>query len=356
MIDCGFPIIEYSPEQTPLEWGRAHGESFRDAIRELAEIRLSLMHEKNPTLNPSLITDLAHQQWDATQIYDADLLAELQGISDGANVSRELITVLNNYTDFRDIRLAEEQGCSVVYLNFGSPIAGQTWDMHGSAKNYVSVMKIPGPDGELESVCFSLVGCLGMMGFTRYGTTIQVNNINTDGAQPAVMWPAVVRKTLRFSKHTGMTDHLSTANVSSGHTYLVASRERAEMWEVMPGLAECVEMLNGDDEGSMFHTNHCLGHNSTARETKIALNSTTYIRFELLQKKIDQVKDYERLYALLNDHENYPKSICSNFQTNSQDPSVTCGGAIGDLASGRVQMWRGDEIYDDNFVIHDFQL
>ncbi len=356
MIDCGFPVIEYAAAQSPLERGRLHGEQFREAIAELVEIRRGLMREKNPTLDSRWISELAEQQWAATKIYDQDLSDELQGICDGSGLSRESITVLNNYTDFRDIKLAEQQGCSVVYINYGSPLAGQTWDMHGSAKNYVAVITVSGQDGVLESVIFSLVGCVGMMGFTRHGTTVQVNNINTDGAVASVMWPAIVRKTLRFPRHDDMADHLATAAASSGHNYLVASRERAEMWEIMPGLAERVDFMMGNEHGYLFHTNHCLGRQSVLRETKIAQNSTTHIRFELLTKKLDAVRDYDALYGLLNDHENYPKSICSNFQAGTQDPSITCGGAIGDLQTGRVQMWRGDELYDDNFVIHDFQF
>ena len=128
------------------------------------------------------------------------------------------------------------------------------------------------------------------------------------------------------------------------------------MWEVMPGLADCASSIDGGEEGYLLHTNHCFGHSAVNRETKISQNSTTYIRYDLLTKKIDSVKDYQALYALLNDHENYPKSICSNFQTDSQDPSITCGGAIGDLTTGRIEMWRGDEVYDANFVKHEFQL
>jgi isopenicillin-N N-acyltransferase like protein len=61
-------------------------------------------------------------------------------------------------------------------------------------------------------------------------------------------------------------------------------------------------------------------------------------------------------YDLLNDHENYPQAICSNYQTGAQDPAVTCGGAVGDLSSGQVSMWRGDALYDANFVRRDFDL
>ena len=92
------------------------------------------------------------------------------------------------------------------------------------------------------------------------------------------------------------------------------------------------------------------------RETPVAMNSTTHIRYELLQKKIAAVRDMTAMYDLMNDHENYPKSICSNFQTDSQDPSITCGGAVGDLNSGRIRMWRGDPVHDDNFVSHEFEM
>jgi isopenicillin-N N-acyltransferase-like protein len=333
-----------------------HGEQFRSEIAELAEIRLNLMREKNPSLTESRVNQLADQQWDVTSSYDNALGEELQGIVDGSKLSRAQITVLNNYTDFRDIQLADDQGCSVVYVNYQqTPVAGQTWDMHSSAKRYVSVIKINDEQG-LESLVFSLVGCIGMMGFTRLGTTVQVNNINTDGAVAGAMWPAVVRKTLQFPEHKKMSNHLSTAPVTSGHNYLLASRERAEMWEVMPGLAECVDAKTGDEEGSLFHTNHCLGHNSTQRETTISQNSTTHVRFDLIKKKIPNVRTYADMYGLLNDHENYPKSICSNFQSNAQDPSVTCGGAIGNLKTGQVEMWRGDEVHDENFVKHAFQF
>ena len=43
MIDCGFPVLKYSDHQNFREWGRGHGEQFRDAIQELASIRRNLM-------------------------------------------------------------------------------------------------------------------------------------------------------------------------------------------------------------------------------------------------------------------------------------------------------------------------
>ena len=351
MIDVGFPVIKYERGASPNEWGRLHGETYREAIHELVEIRTGLMREKNSGLTDDAIKQLATEQWEATRKLDQALFDEIQGIAEGANLSIEAIVIVNNYTDFRDIEVAD-QGCSMVFVNESAPIAGQTWDMHGSAKNYVCVIDVEGPAD--RQIVFSLVGCVGMMGYSSSGTMIGVNNINTDGARPGAMWPAIVRKTLQQNSLATMRKELTSSPVTSGHNYLIADQSAGEMWEVMPDLSE--KVLDSTNHSRIFHTNHCLGEQAQLREHKLAHNSTTYERYDLIKKKIDSLTSFEDVYGLLNDHENYPRSICSNFQSDSQDPSVTCGGAIGNLQTGQVKMWRGDELYDDNFVRHQFQL
>jgi isopenicillin-N N-acyltransferase-like protein len=314
------------------------------------------MREKNPQLTPGLIDQLAAIQWSETARFDASLAAELQGISQGANRTPAEIIVLNNYTDFRDLQIGD-QGCSVVWVNYdGRPIAGQTWDMHASAKHYVSCLKVPLPGDQDQMILFSLVGCLGMTGYSNRGVAVGVNNIHTDGAVAGVIWPAVVRHLLRSRSMQQMVGKLRSAPVTSGHHYLLATRERAEMWEVMPGLSECVGCQEGEHEGYLYHTNHCLGPRAKRREKTSALSQTTHPRFELIGKKIGAVRTFEQVIQLLNDHENYPLSICSNLQTGAADPAVTCGGAVGDLHSGRITMWRGDPEYDSNYVRRDFQF
>lgn len=355
MIDVGFPVIRYPAGATGRHWGLMHGETFREAIAELAEIRRELMRQKNPGLSPLKIAALASEQWTETLRFDQPLAEELSGIADGAKLPLEELIVLNNYTDFRDIFIPDE-GCSVVYVNHDRPIAGQTWDMHRSAKNYACCLHIPAGESQPEQVVFSLVGCVGLMGYSARGLAIEVNNINTSGARAGVVWPVLVRKLLRQTHLAAMRELLLAAPVTSGHTYLLASAKEAEFWEVMPDLAEKVSQIALPERGHLFHTNHCLAPAAKFRELPAAVNSTTHIRFGLLEKKIGNVRTFDDVHALLNDHENYPKSICCNFQTGAQDPAVTCGGAVGDLESGRIRMWRGDAMYDDNFVRHDFEL
>ena len=163
MIDCNFPIITYDKDKTPQEWGQAHGEEFSRAIKELFEIRKGLMLEKNPALKREL-KPLALEQWEATKKWAPYLSPELLGIAEGSGLELEDIVLLNNYTDFRDIALPDE-GCSTIHVQSDKGhSSGQTWDMHGSAKNYLSLIKVPSTKDTPESVVFSLVGCVGMMG------------------------------------------------------------------------------------------------------------------------------------------------------------------------------------------------
>ncbi len=355
MIDCGFPIIKYRIGDSPIQWGRAHGEAFRDGIKELVEIRTGLMREKNAGLTIEHIGSLARKQWDITEQFDKQLTDELMGICEGANISITDIVILNNYTDFRDIQVPD-QGCSLVYVNSeAGPVVGQTWDMHGSAKNYVCCIEVPEPN-EGQIVLFSVVGCVGMMGFNRRRGMLGVNNINTDGAQAGALWPAIVRASLQQASVGEMASTLTKSPKTSGHNYLIAVDDHAQMWEVAPGCNDMVDEKTPKQFGHMFHTNHCLGESMQKRETAISQNSTTHIRFDLLSKKVAETKSFEQMVALMNDHEGYPKSICSNFQTDAQDPSITCGGAVGNLKTGQVMMWRGDKLYDKNYVQQSFNM
>lgn len=356
MIDIDFPVLKYDSAANSHERGAIHGESFREAIAELVEIRTSLMREKNPLMNSDAIRQLAGLQHQATLAFDREICEELEGIAAGARLPLHQIIVLNNYTDFRDIEITD-QGCSAIYVKRGDQrIGGQTWDMHRSAKRFVCCLQIPGQQGPDHQVVFSVVGCLGMMGFVSGGRMIGVNNLNTVGAVPGVIWPAVIRKLLQAGNRQQEREILRTAPLSSGRSFLLAGPEGGEFWEAMPGLQQQVSALTADQTGALFHTNHCLGQITQPRENAKALSSTTHARFQLLEKKIDSVVDLNSGWELLNDHEGYPLSICSNYQTSAQDPSVTCGGGIGDLNTGQVRLWRGDKLYDDNFIEHTFQL
>lgn len=353
--NCMFPLITYEKEKSPRQWGQMHGESYREAIKELFEIRKTLMLAKNPTLARKL-DELAKEQYDHSYKFAPDIAAELEGIAEGAALSLTDIVILNNYTDFRDIILPDE-GCSSVHIQTPERVlAGQTWDMHRSAKNYMCLLHVPPAIDHKSQLVLTLVGCVGLMGVTTNNTLIGVNNINTSNAKTGLIWPLLVRRLLDQKTLAEMRSTLLRAPVTSGHNYLISSPDGGEHLEISPSVVEKVGALVKGQVGSIFHTNHCLGSEIEKFEDKKSMSSTTFSRWDLLSKKTHKVRDLEDFKNLLSDHDQFPKSICSHYETGVQDPSFTCGGGISDLTEGRHIFWRGCPAHDQDYKEYEFQV
>jgi len=341
MTDQGFPHIKLIKGKPNHYWGIQHGEEFRRGIQELVEIRKSLLFQKSPHLKGEFKIH-AEKQFKETEKFSKNLASEITGIAKGSETLIEDIVLLNNYTDFRDI--PSDGGCSTVGISGANKVSGQTWDMHGSAKKYVSIIELPG-----EWVTYSLVGCLGMMGANKHSLFVGVNNLNTGKAKPGVIWPAFIRECLKAKNMEQMISLSEKCNFTSGHNYLFSDGKRVENWEISPSKRALTKLIKEDEEGLVFHTNHCIDKEMQRIEEKISLNSTTKERYLLLEKKLNSNLNKDDLKKILQDHESYPKSICSHYQADTQDPSMTCGGAVFDHVTKILQLWRGCPHEDNNY-------
>ena len=353
--NCQFPYIKYQSGKSSYEWGFAHGEEFKTAIAELASIRKSLMLAKNPRLETKL-DELALEQLELSRKFAPNLASEIEGIAAGAKLPITDLVILNNYTDFRDISLPEE-GCSTVHIQTPTEVlSGQTWDMHRSAKNYMCLIHVPKTDHHSAQLVLTLVGCVGLMGVNAENGLIGVNNINTTNAKTGLIWPVLVRSTLESKTLGEMRRNLLKAPVTSGHNYLISTKEGGEHLEITPTIFEKVSGLNHGQVGSIFHTNHCMGHEIEKLEDKTSMSSTTFNRYNLLSKKAYKVTDLTDFKNLLTDHDEFPKSICSHFENGTQDPSFTCGGGVSDLKTGTHIFWRGCPAHDSDYKEYQFIL
>lgn len=354
LTDQKFPLIKYSRNNTPKKWGQSHGEEFKTGIKELVEIRKELMLQKNPKLK-QFLKPLALEQWEASKNFAPEITDELLGIAEGSGHDIVDIVILNNYTDFRDIELPDE-GCSTIaFPSKHAIVTGQTWDMHSSAKKYVNVIHCP-IDQENEALVFSLVGCVGMMGMTTKKTFVGVNNINTENARAALIWPVLVRSLLTQNSYQDIEDKLKNAPVTSGHNYLITDQQKAAHWEVTPTLSRQVSSTDMNLRDVIYHTNHCLDLDIKKTEHELAVTSTSHNRFNIIEKNKSKLNNFEDLVNMLKSHEEHPKSICSHFESGSQDPSATCGGGVFDTQSGDVKLWRGCSTYDENYIEYNFKI
>ncbi|EPZ50761.1 acyl-coenzyme A:6-aminopenicillanic acid acyl-transferase [Bacteriovorax sp. BAL6_X] len=356
MTDLNLPIFKYDASG-PYENGLKHGETFKEAIKELVKIRTSLLLKRSPHLKDKL-DEFAQLQFEETMKFDAALAQELEGIAKGSDTTVRDIIILNNYTDFRDIQLDydnQDEGCtSVSYIDETNSIAAQTWDMHQSAKNYLMLIDIVDEAKGTRQLIYTVCGCLGLMAVNNHGQFIGVNNINVVDGVNGIIWPALIRKAAQRDKLEEVGKLLMEAPITSGHNYLISDGKSAFNYEITPTQKE---ILNSDPKGLIFHTNHCLGKKIKTVEDPNNISKTTHARFDLVSKYKNEISDEASVMSLLMSHDGHPISICSHFAPEgAKDPSQTCGGALFNYQTQVFKAWRGCKKYDKNFEYVEIHL
>ncbi len=351
MTDINLPIFEYESDDS-FENGLAHGKTFKVSIKELIQIRTNLLLKRSPHLKEKL-EEFAKLQFAETKKFDLDLAREIEGIAQGSESSVTDIIILNNYTDFRDIQFQKEvqdEGCtSLSYIDEDVSIAGQTWDMHQSAKNYLMLLKVKDPkDSSKTAYIYTVCGCLGLMAINNSGQFIGVNNINVVDGKNGIIWPALIRKVALQQKQEDIIKLLMESNITSGHNYLISDGSKAFNYEITP---TAKEVLKPQTKNLIYHTNHCLADNIIAVEDVNNISKTTTPRYELAKKYEKTLNDESSIYQFLTSHDGHPISICSHYAPEgAADPSQTCGGALYNYKSEILRVWRGCKEYDDNFI------
>lgn len=351
------PTIELAEfdQDDPAARGEAHGEHWRAAIRELAELRAELALKKGAFADRAQLDAIAGLHLPVLEDFSPDLHAELKGIARAAGITPEAAVILNHYTDLRDVPPSvldqtipsahvppdsqdDPGGCTSVYVPAeAGPVLGQTWDMHGTAEPYVRLLRIRPRHGDTELLCFTLTGCLGMTGLSESGVGVTINNLSSTDGQVGVVWPALVRALLAAGTAAAARDLLLRTRLSSGHHYMLA--DGRDFFGVETSGKLKVVTQHGA-RAAHLHTNHCFDP-VLRRHEAVPKTSTSFRRMELATTLYVQQrpKDAAGLWAMLSSHDGFPRSVCSHVADDaSGDPSAsrTCGRMIMALATGDV--------------------
>jgi isopenicillin-N N-acyltransferase-like protein len=338
----------------PSAWGAQHGESFRDDIQEIADIRMELTLARTDLGSRAHVLALARHHLPLLERFDGALFAELNGIAKGAGLAPEEIVVVNHYTDLRDLGLkdlsrlnGDIDGCSAVFVAPGQArILAQTWDMHGTAEPFALLIKVQAlPDGSPvgnvspagipkrgSTVVFSITGCLGMTGLSSWGTALTINNLNSTDATVGVVWPALVRKALRQPSAAAMRELILQAPIGSGRHFIVADDKEVIGIETS-GTKKKVIREGASDP--YFHTNHSVD-DEMAATCRILPGSTTLQRYATLREitKGPLPSDMKGAFEALE-----PTGL-PHSSTNPHDVA-TCGAIAMDIKARNVMAATG---------------
>ncbi|MEZ4632134.1 MAG: C45 family peptidase [Deinococcales bacterium] len=258
-----------------FDMGYKHGFLYREAIRRFARERLRLSGEVAWTgrqASRSEILSLADACLAEHKSYCPELIEELEGMAMATGLSLRELIIVNGFTDFIDVvynspyrtdipqrPLVAADNCTAFLIpnersEDGLGFFGQTWDMHKSATPHVILLRGKPSKGP-EFLCFSTVGCVGMIGMNEAGIAVGINNILGADGQVGLMWPFVIRKILAQDNLEAALACLTEAKLAGAHNYLLFDRHgKGYNVEAMSTYQHITELK---DE-AIVHTNHCL--------------------------------------------------------------------------------------------------
>jgi len=354
---------------TPFERGLFHGESCRDEIAEIATIRSELCRSQAMFRTDDELLRVAALHVPVLRAFDVDLFEELRGIAEGARLPIERLVVLNHYTDLKDLDPStllddagasrerpteKEEDCSAIVASTarGNYLA-QTWDMHGSAAPFVTMLHVPArttrsADGSTRTIAeawlLSITGCLGMAGMNAHGVGLTINNLKSHDARVGILWPALVRRALHERSAADARDVVTSAPLGSGHHYLVADARRAYGIETSGTRHEVwAEADLGQPGRGFHHENHCRG-TYVSEVSSISPVSTTLERFAFLERSLSErpIESAADLWSRLGSHEGYPRSVCTHLASPEHPHAMlTCAGLLLDLGRRVVHAHPG---------------
>ena len=332
-------------QDDPRQRGRAHGEHWRDAIAELAEIRLRLCHRKGQYATVDDVLAMAQRHRPVLAEHLPAHADELEGIAEGSGVDPARIIVLNHYTDLVESagpqRGGGDGGCTAVYANGDEgPVLGQTWDMHATALPFVRALDIAPRGGGPRTFVLTLAGCVGMAGMSSTGVAVTINNLRSTDGGVGVVWPSLVRAMLAEPDAASARALLERVPLSSGHHYMIADGEAFFGVETSGKIK--VQTQRGA-RAAHLHTNHCF--DPVLRKYEAVPNdTTTFARLNMATTVYAQQRprDVDGIWSLLHTHDEGIASLCRHVPRDTDpDGSITCAIMVMRLQTRTIRVASG---------------
>jgi hypothetical protein len=273
---------------SPRAMGEAHGETYRDEIRDFSARRMAHLisfiarYDPGRDLAAPGVLSVASELLEAHRHYDGPLWQEFAGIARGAGVPEEELLVGNGLTDVRDLVLMRGLGrrgtagpgsrdsdgsspravgdtgeCTVFGASAeacgGTPIIGQTWDMHPDARDFLLVIRRM-PEDRPATMTLTTVGCLPLTGVNSDGVGICTSNLTPIDARTGICYLFTIANALGSSSAEAAAAAITDTPRLSGHCFMVA--DGSDVIDVET--TACHARKTIQESGVRVHSNHYL--------------------------------------------------------------------------------------------------
>lgn len=318
-------IKQYDFTGSYKEIGRQHGAALKQEIHELYGMLLRRYTEYSPTSNERSIVGYASRFLDSTQKYAPELIEEIEGIAEGAELAFEKVFFMNCYDEMAYYNETKEQvnGCT-LFLSTGRATAdgrtymGQGWDMDAF---FYPVITSLAPTGGTKTILLTHPGVVGGAGVNEHGLVLIWSTVKALDENTGLPVPLMIRKVLNGKNLNTAVHTLLNTPRASGFNFMVGNQYGGFNIEAT-GIREQITYI----PAIHAHANHYEDNLLKQYEIRPPVRSSnTHIRSgrmrQLLENDFGKI-DLEICKKILCDHANFPLGICRHLVPGESD-SVT---------------------------------
>ena len=339
-------VIELSG--TPYEIGFQYG----SACPELRNV-LDLTY-KGMGLGREAVAQIVPKYVSPLEKFAPEVLDGFKGIAEGAKVGFEEICFLN--ASFEIGIPGMLGGCTSFAAtgeatSNGGTIVGQNLDWTQETEDALALLKIKPNEGPQILAVTMMPGCLGMMGLNSAGLGVDGNlvvhraSISGNGGVPMMALLSKVLTSENIGKAFGT---VAQAGEISGTGALLAVLLASREGDIVD-----VETIPHDlgalypEKGILVHANHFETDRFKSGDMMTTFSPCSFIRSERL--RVLMAKHHGKLSVdimkeLMQDHNNYPDSVCRHFD-KTMPPAhwfKTCATLISDLSEQKMYIAWGN--------------
>lgn len=371
---------------TPIERGRAYGESLRTQIQNHIERFWNGITEGSGQ-DPHAFVRMWLGEMNfipAIERWTPGLLDEVRGIGEGAGLDLETILAwqfldeLGWYIQYIFLPRIQSKppeistpgmACSTfgVFARNGHPtMLAQNWDSHVLLDGSQTLLHIKYPGSEYELYVLAAVGRIGPFGMSSRGIGVCLNSLNEFlNYSPTGLPVAFIgRGVLEQPDYQSALDFVQRVPHATGQTYAVGGQEEVAVFECSAN--QVCRYVPDTGANRVVHTNHPLVNTDLrlsgleklsqpiqTERNKKENNTTT--RFNCISERLGTTNpvSIETARAILSSHDAQDAPVCNHPKPESQ--GATMMGMIMEFTSPPVLHVASGRPCEIEFSAHTFQ-
>lgn len=337
-----FPILEL--EGGPHDVGQAHGRALAGEIKKNLALYYSMVRGLNG-LEPDQCLAHASEYLTTMREEAPDLLEEMEGISQGAGVSREEIMFLNARSEIVSVKSSGITGageCTALGLTgertvTGDPILAQNWDWHERVTSTFAVFNVRPANG-VRALYLAEAGQVGKIGVNEFGVGVLLNILFTDQEVRYGLPVHVLLRMVLGCRETGeaMAAVKKAPRAGSSHFLVGDSAGNITGLELTPdGVGEIAPV-----NGAVVHTNHYCIPGLVQKDTGLDLLPDSPLRLSRAKALLSRRErwDSQTLSEIFTNHEDGLPSICRHVNPSDLEflRMLTIASCMIDLSQKKI--------------------